>query len=112
MPPQGEWEHQSTDIINDAPATVPTSGWSAASMAPFGTGSGFGAPFPIATNWPASTGIWLRRTVTLPSGGPLTIHGHVENSSYIYVARALVHSVNTGNPQGTRSEGGRVGKGC
>lgn len=101
MAPQVAWEHQGTDIINNAPASVPTSGWSGPSMAPFGTGSGFGAPFPIATNWPASTGIWLRRTVNWPASGPMTIHGHVENSCYIYVDGALVHSVNPGNSQVT-----------
>lgn len=101
MPYNSTWEYQGTPIINNAPASVPSGGWSGPAPAPFGDGSGFGAPYPIATEWEASSGIWLRRTINWPFGGPMTIHGHVENSCYIYFDGALVHSVNPGNSQVT-----------
>jgi len=93
------WEYQSAAILTSAPSSVPSSGWDNSGQAPFGQGTGFSAPYPINTEWPHTTGIWLRKTIDVPSSGTISLHGHIENSGYIYLDGALIGSVNAGNAQ-------------
>lgn len=90
------WEYQIVGIFTSAPGAVPSTGWDQTGQAPFGEGS-FSRPYAIKTNWPDTTGIWLRKTITVPSSGAMLLHGHVENSCYVYLDGALIHSQNAGN---------------
>lgn len=90
------WQYQITSIFTSAPSSVPSTGWDNSGPAPFGEGS-FSRPYAIRTNWPHTTGIWLRKTITVPATGAMLLHGHVENSCYIYLDGALIHSQNAGN---------------
>jgi len=103
------WEYQITGIVTSAPATVPSSGWNAPARAPFGSGFTGGGispdlPYPINTNWPHTTGIWMRRTISLPFSGAVTFHGHIENACYLYIDGKHVYSFNAGNGQIVLSE--------
>jgi hypothetical protein len=92
------WDYQITTVSSSPPA-IPSSGWDNSGPAPFGQGTGFSAPYPVNTEWPHTTGLWLRKTISVPLGGTLSLHGHVENACYIFLDGELVHSQNAGNAQ-------------
>lgn len=98
QPYNATWEYQGAAIQSTAPDEVPSSGWSASGQAPFGIEDGptFSPPYPPATAWAASTGIWLRRTFTCDSG-LIIISGKIENACYVYIDGVLVGSQNPGN---------------
>lgn len=91
------WDYQFATNALPAPSSVPSGGWTSGGVAPFGVAPSFTPPFPIQTNWPKDTAIWIRNTVSCPGGLDIQITGQVENAAWVFWDGVLVGSVNPDN---------------
>lgn len=91
------WEYQVTtnDIPPDPTAvTIPSSGWTAGGVAPFGNGVADSHGNLPNTNWDLSTGLWIRRNVVLNGEQPVELQGFIDNAMFLYFDGQFVGSVN------------------
>lgn len=91
------WEYQ--EVTNDIPAdptavTVPSSGWTAGGVAPFGNGVADAYGNEPNTSWALSTGLWIRRNVQINGAQAVRLEGFVDNAMYLYWDGEFIGAVN------------------
>lgn len=85
---ESAWEYQSA--ANSVPSdpfseTVPASGWTSGGVTPFGTIGSLVVETEVATSWPLTEGLWIRRNFTVTGNRDVVIRGMVANTAFIYI---------------------------
>lgn len=97
---EATWEYQTAaNTVPGDPATVtvPSGGWTAGGVAPFGTIGGFAPEYAINTAWAVNTGLWIRRNVTLDGLAAVLVKGRCEQALYMYFDGTYVGALNPSN---------------
>lgn len=85
---------------------VPSSGFNSTGAAPFGVNGGtLSPPHPIATAWPGNQSLWLKRAISCPFDGVLTISGVIENAIVVFLDDEPIGWLNKENVQIGGAEG-------